>query len=306
MKRKSLAASVLALALTAGAVVNAQSDSVTVDRAQVEEWQVQAQALADSLSDALVTTTAPPTTTTEAPTTTEPPTTTTTEPPTTTQPPTTTTQPPPTTTTLPPTTTTTQPLPIPSGEKFFTLIRLMGGTSPEFLWDAPYFRNLPYEPNTGWTDGDRHRYICMYAHLLLDGNVVGRVTFTNVPDANSYIQINDKFMVEGERYYDGRVAAPDAPVELHDCPPPDLAYEEYTGPDQRPTVVYFHRTLGALEFRNYKPLITSDKIKFQVLSVTPNRVTVVAYLDNLPIVAIYYDSLSPDVIMESDLGFEGP
>lgn len=304
------AASLLAAVILGGSVLFSTPAETVVALGEIRVDLVSAQeslqdaidGIDDLIADNTTTTTAPPTTTTEAPTTTttQAPTTTTTVAPTT------------TTTTLPPTTTTTRPLPTPTGERFDILLRGLGGTAPEFWWDAPYYRNLPYAPNTGWTDGERHRYICAYMFLMHNGEVVGRTTFTNVPDANSYSQINDKFMLEAQRYFDGTVAAPgqvelfnrDDPDDPLNCPPPDLAYEEYLGPDRRPQIAYIHDGTP-IEFRTYASLITSPRIKFQVVSVSPQRVTVVAYVDNLPTIVIYYDSMVPSLVMESSLGFEG-
>ena len=244
----------------------------------------------------------PSTTTTASPTTTttrrQNPTTTTTI-----LPITTTTRGPATTTTgVPATTTTTGPLPSPSGEHFTTLLRGIAESGPnEFWWDAPYFRNLSFAPSTGWTDGDRSGYRCFYAFLLNQGQVVGRVTFTRVEEAASYASISDRYMSEGVRYYDGSLAPEGASRELGDCPAPSTAYASATGSDQRPTVTY---TLGGtvLEVRNYKNTVVGAGITFRQVESTDTRVTVVAYKDNLPAIVIYYDSMVPGLVMNSDLG----
>jgi hypothetical protein len=256
-------------------------------------------------------TTRPPTTTSTRPpnsTTTVPPTTTTTrrhDPTTTTTilPTTTTTRGPNTTTTgVPATTTTSGPLPTPSGEHFTTLLTGVSENGPnEQWWDAPYYRSLPYSPSTGWTDGDRSGYRCFYAFLLNQGQVVGRVTFTRIPEADSYASINDRYMEEGVRYYNGALAPASAPKELGECPYPTTAYAPATGSDQRPTITY---TLGGalLEVRNYKKTVVGAGITFRQVESTDSRVTVVAYKDNLPVIVIYYDSMVPGLVMNSDLG----
>lgn len=286
MKRKSLAASVLALVLTAGAIVNAQSDSVRVDRAQVEEWQAQAQALADSLGDALetTTTTAAPTTTTRPPNTT------------------TTTRPPNTTTTQPPTTTTTEPLPTPVGEYYNISVNNLDDLDPAThqWWVAPYFRNLPYVSNTGWVDGDRVGYRCAYGFLEWEGRLVGRFTFTRLDEA-AYIQVNDKFMLEGIRYYDGTYDGPEDPRQLEDCPAPSQEYLPSTV-DERPTVDFVTSDGRILERRDgYKPIVHPD-LTFDVIDGGPDHdIGVVAMADGIPGLVVYYDSLVADVIIVSDI-----
>ena len=70
-------------------------------------------------------------------------------------------------------------------------------------------------------------------------------------------------MKEGERYYDGALAPASAGIELGDCPSSDVAYTPYTGPDQRPTVVYATTSGQTLEVRNYKATVVGNGITFQ-------------------------------------------
>ena len=208
----------------------------------------------------------------------------------------------PTTTAQAATTTTAAPVSAPSGDHFTTLLTGITENGPnEKWWDAPYYRGLPYAASTGWTDGDRSGYRCFYAFLLNQGQVVGRVTFTRVPEADSYASINDRYMEEGVRYYNGSLAPADAPTELGDCPTPSTAYQPATGSDQRPTITY---TLGQtlLEVRNYKKTVVGAGITFRQVESTDSRITVVAYKDNLPVIVIYYDSMVPGLVMDSDLG----
>lgn len=208
-----------------------------------------------------------------------------------------------TTTAVPVTTTTSGPILAPVGDKFITSVRgtdAAGNSEP--WWDAPYFRDLPFTTGAGWTDGDRAGYRCMYAFLLYQGEVVGRVTFTRVPAADSYAAVKDKFMVEGERYYDGTLAPENAPKELGECPWPVADYAPATGSDQRPTITYSTTSGSVLEVRNYKNTVALNGITFRQVESTPQRVTVVAYKDNLPAIVIYYESMVPGVVMNSDLG----
>ena len=209
----------------------------------------------------------------------------------------TTTSPPITTTTALPTTTTvgspTSPM-----DRFIT--RLMGGT--EVWWEATYLRTLPFTPGVGWVDGDRAAYRCMYGFLQQDNRVVGRVTFMAVEEAASYTMVNDKYMEEGVRFYDGSVAPLGGPIELGQCPHPSQDYAALTGPGQLPTINFSTVGGSLLEVRNYKTLAVADGVVFQQTESTDQRVTVVAYFDNLPTIVVYYESMVSDVIMSSDLG----
>lgn len=256
----------------------------------------------------------PTTTTTQATTTTTAQPTTTTQPPTTTttQPPTTTTQPPPTTTA--PTTTTTQPNDVPdtiphpgiNGRNGF-LFGVTNRDTPELLWRAPYLHEVPYALESGWLAGDRVGYGCAYTFLQHLGKITHRVTFRAIPGfPNPYIQINDTYMNEGERYYDGSPTPPGtiqvAPLE---CPAVAESYETIQVPDERPNIVLWDGE--AVELRDYRtitpaPGVTFDvvdeiHIPFTVHSSTSgdhtvyHRITVIAREDGVPIVVLYYDAI---------------
>jgi len=231
------------------------------------------------------------------------PTTTTTLPPTTTTlAPTTTTRVRPTTTTIAPTTTaapttTTTTFPPQSGDSF--TIMLGDFNTGARWWEALYRRDLT--TGAGWTDGDRSGYRCAYMFLeAADGTIVGRVTFTLIPEAQSYGAVNDRFMVEGARYYDGTVAPPGSPRELGDCPAPTETYEPYAGPDERPTIDFVSGGT-VLERRDYKTTVAGAGVIFNQVLVTPQRITVIGNVDGLPVVAVYYDSLVEQVSITSDI-----
>ncbi len=211
------------------------------------------------------------------------------------------------------------PLPTPSGERFDIMLdATLDGVRTE-LWVAPYFRNLPYtnEFDVGWIDGDRVGYGCAYMFLEADGRIVGRVTFTHASEAGAYTFINDRFMIEGVRYYDGRVATGGF-AQLNDCPDSDQAYGPAGGPDERP-LIYYTQSGELLENRSYTntsgDAIEQGKLIFRELEriTTPftdvgdlginphtvyDRVTVGAYVYTegfwqLAIV-VYYDALVSD------------
>lgn len=227
-----------------------------------------------------------------------------------------------TTTTTVPTTTTTTTLPSPSGSRFDIIVRgsLLTGENVT-LWEAPYFRSLPYTAGVGWDDGDRVGYRCTYMHLVRhngegrsDDDVLGRVWFTNFSEAENYAIVNDRFMESAIRYFDGTPYT-GSQVQLNDCPGPTVAYEPYTGLDERPRIDYVASSL--LEVRDYGPTVAHEGVTFELhdhitepftavgeLGQDPHtvyeRVVVIAYLDrgdgvNLPAMPVYYDSLDPEV-----------
>jgi hypothetical protein len=190
-------------------------------------------------------------------------------------------------------------------------------------WNAPYIRDLyaagrSEVPNVGWTDGDRAGYKCAYMFLERGSELVGRVTFTRVA---GYGKINDKYMNEFERAYDGGFDYTDQ----SECPGPSQEYEAWDGPDFRPQIFFTDNSGKQLEDRSYTNT-TGDAIKAGVLKfreferiTTPftdtggldtcddyctvyERVTVLAYVKQdgefFPAMAIYYDSLAPDVTLE--------
>ena len=274
---KSTAGQSLLLAL--GAKEQAEPEAIP-EETTVTETRV------DSSSSASTTTTTFATTTTTAATTTSQAVTTTTQAPTTTLPPTT-------------TTATTQPVATPSGERFVVILR--NADTDAFWWDANYYRSLPFYPQTGWADGERAGYGCLYAFLMLNGEPVGRVTFARVEGAG-YAFINDNSMKEGVRHYDGTLGTPNNPVSQSECPKPNIAYEPSAGPWQLPTITYETQGGDVLEVRNYKPLVAGAGITFRQTEASNGKIGVVAYENGNPVVVVYYEAMVGGVVMQSDLG----
>lgn len=192
------------------------------------------------------------------------------------------------------------PAPAPGEPGHFTTI--LSDSEGTRWWTADYLRSLP--SGYGWTDGDRSGYRCFYAFIVdARGRVVGRVTFTRI-DGADYATILDKYMAEGVRYYNGTLAPPGAPKELGQCPAPSASYEPYFGPDERPVITYNVRG-QAIETRDYTEVVAAPGITFRHVEDTPTRQAVIAHRDGLPVIAVYYDSLSPRLTMAGELGNVG-
>ena len=151
--------------------------------------------------------------------------------------------------------------------------------------------------------------------LEVDGEIVGRVTFTRPSEAAAYTTVNDKYMVEGVRYYDGTQSTSGA-AQLNDCPGPSQDYGPPGGPDERP-LIFYTKDGQLLENRSYTATtgeaieagelvfrelerITQPFVDVGALGINAHtvyeRVTVGAYVYtggewNLAIV-VYYDTLS--------------
>lgn len=181
-------------------------------------------------------------------------------------------------------------------------IILQDGNTSEIWWIANYQRVLP--SGAGWTDGDRSGYFCAYMFLAdASGALAGRVTFTRVDvpreEGGNYAYIKDENMKEGARFYNGSLA-PVGSNELGDCPPPSQSYEPWGGPDQRPTIKFMQRR-KVLEIRDYKSTVTHPAVMFRQVESSPSRVTVVAYVDGLPTIVVYYDSMGSRTSVVSDI-----
>lgn len=180
-----------------------------------------------------------------------------------------------------------------AGDTFY--IMTADGNTGEPYWTAPYDRTLG--PRTGWTDGDRQAYRCAYMFLLHRGRVVGRVTFTR---AAGYAIVNDKYMISAARNFEGVVNTDPNIRQFDDCPAPDIAYEPYSGPDERPIIEYVLRGT-VLETRDYRTTVAGPGVTFRLVESTRDRATVVGYKDGLPVIVVYYDSMISGVVIDAGL-----
>lgn len=163
----------------------------------------------------------------------------------------------------------------------------------------------------GWVDGDRKGYSCGYAFLAYRGFIVGRVTYSRIdpPDATPYTVVLDKFMVEGERNYDGTLNTYNVPAgggerqpaPGRSCPfPLENGYGPLVGdPGPKPTVTFQHGP-HTIEIRDFADPADSDNVgpghEFKIVSESDTRIEVIAYQDGTPVLAIYYDLMTTAII----------
>jgi hypothetical protein len=182
------------------------------------------------------------------------------------------------------------------------------------FWQAPYLYEVPYIADAGWVAGDRVGYGCAYGFLHHEGEIIGRFTFRKV-DAADYVVINDTYMAEGERYYDGSPTGGIQQVPDFECPVTDQTYEATNAPDEDPLVVFWNAAGQAVEIRDYRGVVPGPGVTFQVMEVitqpfqvtssasgthTVNgRVTVLARENGVPVVVVYYDAIGRGTITEN-------
>lgn len=178
----------------------------------------------------------------------------------------------------------------------YTIIARNAGTGVQW-WTANYWGvdSIPYTADVTWLDGDRSGYKCAYGFLEFQGEIVGRFTFTRPLAAATYSAVNDSYMSDGQRHYDGTPAVPPG-GELGECPDPSEEYSSYTGADERPRIGFWSADFAdVLDIRDYTNTVVStvEPVKFRLFSVSATRITVIAYLvsSDLPVMVVYYDTM---------------
>jgi hypothetical protein len=186
-----------------------------------------------------------------------------------------------------------------------------------------------------WVPGDRQGYAAGYAFLYDkhpnplpepfatehgpvqrdpdEGHFIGRVTVARPPDA-AYSKVNDVYMEEGQRYYDGDLytgGGQEIPDEdAWAVSKSDFVYENDTRPGQKIRVgMWRERPKGVFEiadirdFTTLKTYAPPASIKFRVIpeiTESPdgqgNRVAVVMFENNIPGTLFYYDAMANGLV----------
>jgi hypothetical protein len=179
-------------------------------------------------------------------------------------------------------------------------------------WNAPYLgTNLPYTSGAKWIDGDREGYGCAYGFIEdPSGEIDGRFTFVRPPDA-TYAQVNDKWMDEGQRFYDGTLVEPSQGSEItsESCSGESLSNVDYDTAcngvvDNRPRIGFFDEKGQILDIRDYSNTKANNVI-FSLFSFNGSRATVIACEDGVVGMVVYYDTLG-DGQMGVDFNGVGP
>lgn len=276
------------------------------------------------------------TTTTEPPTTTTAPTTTTTVAPTTTTttapPTTTTTQPPSSDLVIPATQPFQDNVGFKEGESFSVMIgcitnedvtcdlndgRAEVAEFDYFAHGMPYLYSEAQEGNhdhAWWVAGDREGYRCAYGFMYDkhpapfghdnvvrqpgEGKFIARFSVVR-PEGNSYGRVNDRYMDEGVRYYDGTIANEGGAELSEECQAaaldPTFDYENYVpqGPDQI-RIGLFRADGEIADVRDFTQVALNNPGHFEFIGLENGRAQVVFVLgvNNKVSHVFYYDVLN--------------
>lgn len=178
---------------------------------------------------------------------------------------------------------------------------------------ADYLYNLPSGGH--WLPGDRSGYDCGYTFLQWQGELVARVAFHRVDAASGYTQVNDRFMVEGIRYYDGELntrsdvgdtgsqkASPPLTntSTIEACITSNIEYPAVP-PESLPVIRFFDADDGTLiETRDYSHAVVEGVGHFGLLEQTPTRTAVAWILGGQVAGVVYYTPLSAGVYMTTN------
>lgn len=191
-------------------------------------------------------------------------------------------------------------------------------------FDADYIAHgMPYlypeaipgnHDHAWWVAGDREGYAIAYGFMYDkhpapfgmnvirqpgEGKFIARVTFARPPDA-AYAKVNDRYMAEGQRFYDGTLTGQTggeiSEEYALEVALGDTSYEEDDTPGDTDIRIGLFRADGAIaDIRDWSHLtIHSPDIKFKVqpMSISPDglvRASVVMFEGNLPGMGSYYD-----------------
>lgn len=176
---------------------------------------------------------------------------------------------------------------------------------------ADYLYDLPSGGH--WLAGDRSGYDCAYTFLEYQGQLIGRVAFHRVDAASGYMQVNDRFMAEGLRYYDGEIntrsdvgdtgsmkAVPPLTntSTIDACITSQIDY--LAVPEQSLPVIRFFVGETLIETRDYANAVVEGEGHFGLLEATPER-TAVAFISGRVVVGVvYYTPLNGATITTND------
>lgn len=164
-----------------------------------------------------------------------------------------------------------------------------------------------------WVEGDREGYRCAYGFMYdqhpnpfgntfnppRDGHLIARAIIVR-PDGTGYGKVNDTYMDEGMRFFDGTLTGNvGGEIQSEDCQAlslsPDFDYDAYVphGPDD--IRVGLFRADGEIgDVRDFTDSTFSNPAHFEFVSLEDGRVTIVMILgaNNKVSHVFYYDVLN--------------
>jgi hypothetical protein len=174
----------------------------------------------------------------------------------------------------------------------------------------------------GWVAGDRVGYRCGWAFLHYRQWIVGRVTYTvisNGPPEPLSTALNDKYMAEGQRRYDGTFDGSGQQFDADCTNPPSGDGTTTAGPsgfgvypdlplgfDFDPSVVVFYHGPHDIEVRDFADLadvtaLPHSDLRLRIAAQSERRVTVVGYERTAtawaPRVEVHFDVMVPGGIV---------
>jgi hypothetical protein len=178
----------------------------------------------------------------------------------------------------------------------------MAGGTDRYFGRFNYFDTLDtpgLDADAGWRAGDRVAYACLWDFLDYRDYLIGRATYTSIGGPNGGgASINEKYMVEGYRHYDGTPDHADEPNRDQfddECTNPpsgdgiSTAGPETEYPDQPaghdfggPAVVTWVHGPHDIEIRDFADLEDTtvpphSSLRLQIVNQTESRVTLVGY-----------------------------
>lgn len=204
--------------------------------------------------------------------------------------------------------------PLVNGKRHYADLDYFGHGMPYLYDDAIPGQHM----HAWWVPGDRQGYACAYAFMydqhpnpfghpdiVRDGTFIAKVSIARPPEAG-YGKVNDRYMEEGQRYYDGTHAFEGQEINSEDClaevlDPFDYAGYEPHGPDQ--IRIGLLKSDGQVaDIRDFTDVLVDDNTgHFEFIGLEDGRATVVFILKGLVSHVIYYDALNDgQIVVEVD------
>lgn len=203
----------------------------------------------------------------------------------------------------------TATVPCPSGSNITSTLHYAAHGMP-YLYEGAVPGN---HDHAWWVAGDREGYRCAYSFMYdqhpnplnslptpREGHFIARATVVRPLEAG-YGRVNDKYMDEGQRYYDGTVhTGPGAEIIDEDCQKtaldPDFDYANYVphGPDAiRVGLFKADGQIADVRDFTHPQVATAPTSHYEYVGTKDGRVTVVYVVDGLGVShVVYYDALA--------------